>query len=197
MKVMKIRTLLLAAVIGIMTVGLSEAAAQSRSIATGDQKQPREAAFNIPNTQAHTASADASVVALNATNYAQVEFTRLPGRTEQRDLHHTRTEFSLMPASYRIANGGRSLLNIAPVGSLTLPVTAGGTLGRITKWAGFTGSNSVIGDPSHSYGQSTAGQGRQSAQNSSSQSEFGLKGGRFYFNSRASSALRTAGASSA
>src|SRR5262252_7570272 len=35
---------------------------------------------------------------------------------------------------------------IAPTGGPSLQVIGGGTLGRIPKWTGFTGANSVIGD---------------------------------------------------
>ena len=44
--------------------------------------------------------------------------------------------WSLMP-------GVRS---VTPAGGPSLPVSGSGTLGRLTKWTGFTGSNSVIGD---------------------------------------------------
>jgi hypothetical protein len=45
------------------------------------------------------------------------------------------------------AAGEKTSFSIAPFGAgPSLPVTGSGTLGRLTKWAGFTSSNSVIGD---------------------------------------------------
>src|SRR5215471_16091896 len=44
-----------------------------------------------------------------------------------------------------LGNTNLPFFNIAPLGAL-LPVAGAGTLGRITKWTGFNGSNSVIGD---------------------------------------------------
>ena len=42
-----------------------------------------------------------------------------------------------------------AVVNIAPMAAgPNLPVTGGGTLGRLTKWSGFTSSNSAIGDSS-------------------------------------------------
>jgi hypothetical protein len=54
--------------------------------------------------------------------------------------------FSLMAASRNTVSSGAGL-NIIPVAAgPNLTVTGSGTLGRLTKWSGFTSSNSVIGD---------------------------------------------------
>ena len=36
--------------------------------------------------------------------------------------------------------------SLTPAAGPSLPVLGGGTLGRLTKWTGFNGANSVIGD---------------------------------------------------
>ncbi|HEV8486538.1 MAG TPA: hypothetical protein VGV87_23535 [Blastocatellia bacterium] len=53
--------------------------------------------------------------------------------------------FSLMAESRNTVSSGAGL-NIIPAAAGNLPVTGSGTLGRLTKWIGFTSSNSVIGD---------------------------------------------------
>ena len=54
--------------------------------------------------------------------------------------------FSLMPRS-RSVNLGGPVFTLTPLAAgPSPPVAGGGTLGRLTKWAGFTSSNSVIGD---------------------------------------------------
>lgn len=58
---------------------------------------------------------------------------------------HRRTRFSLMPTSS--VNTSGAVFTITPTAPVpNLPVSGGGTLGRLTKWTGFTSSNSVIGD---------------------------------------------------
>ena len=57
-----------------------------------------------------------------------------------------RAGFALM-ASRSYANANTSALSISPMAAgPNLPVLGGGTLGRLTKWTGFTSSNSFIGD---------------------------------------------------
>jgi hypothetical protein len=57
-----------------------------------------------------------------------------------------RPAFSLMPSSRAVKLNG-SAFNITPMaGGPSLTVMGGGTLGRLTKWTGFTSSNSFIGD---------------------------------------------------
>jgi hypothetical protein len=57
-----------------------------------------------------------------------------------------RAAFALM-ASRGYANAGGPSFNFKPLAAaLNLPVVGGGTLGRLTKWTGFTSSNSFIGD---------------------------------------------------
>jgi hypothetical protein len=52
--------------------------------------------------------------------------------------------FSLMPAR---GGSASSRLSLSPMAAgPSLPVVGGGTLGRLTKWTGFTSSNSFIGD---------------------------------------------------
>jgi hypothetical protein len=54
--------------------------------------------------------------------------------------------FSLMPARNKV-NASGPLFNITPTApGPNLTVLGGGTLGRLTKWTGFTSSNSFIGD---------------------------------------------------
>jgi hypothetical protein len=53
-----------------------------------------------------------------------------------------RAAFALMP-SRGYANAGGPSFNISPMAAgPNLPVIGGGTLGRLTKWTGFTSSNS-------------------------------------------------------
>ena len=57
-----------------------------------------------------------------------------------------RRGFSLMAGTLNVPASG-PVINIAPMASgPSLPVMGGGTLGRLTKWTGFTSSNSSIGD---------------------------------------------------
>ena len=57
-----------------------------------------------------------------------------------------RIGFSLMPSS-RNSNTSAPAFNVTPMASgPSLPVLGGGTIGRLTKWTGFTSSNSFIGD---------------------------------------------------
>src|SRR5262245_13078620 len=54
--------------------------------------------------------------------------------------------FSLMAESRSTVSSGAGL-NIIPVAAgANLPVMGNGTGGRLTKWTGFTSSNSLIGD---------------------------------------------------
>ena len=53
----------------------------------------------------------------------------------------TRRGFSLQPIS-----GAASSAGFTPLAAGSLPVMGSGTVGRLTKWVGFTSSNSVIGD---------------------------------------------------
>ncbi|HEV8486534.1 MAG TPA: hypothetical protein VGV87_23515, partial [Blastocatellia bacterium] len=57
-----------------------------------------------------------------------------------------RSGFALMPSgSYE--NTGSPAFSITPLAAGPSPIVTGsGTLGRLTKWSGFTSSNSVIGD---------------------------------------------------
>jgi len=54
--------------------------------------------------------------------------------------------FSLMAKSRNTVSSGAGLNNITVAAGPNLTVTGSGTLGRLTKWTGFTSSNSVIGD---------------------------------------------------
>ena len=56
--------------------------------------------------------------------------------------------FSLMAESRNVAAGAAALSITPTAAGPGLPVTGGGTLGRLTKWTGFTSSNSAIGDSS-------------------------------------------------
>jgi hypothetical protein len=57
-----------------------------------------------------------------------------------------RAAFALI-TSHGYANAGGPSFNISPMAAgPNLPVMGGGTLGRLTKWTGFTSSNSFIGD---------------------------------------------------
>jgi hypothetical protein len=59
-----------------------------------------------------------------------------------------RRAFSLMPERGNAGASGPAF-SIAPMATGSgLPVMGGGTLGRLTKWTGFTSSNSAIGDSS-------------------------------------------------
>ena len=54
---------------------------------------------------------------------------------------------SLMPELGNV-NTSAPAFSITPMTSGNLPVTGSGTLGRLTKWTGFTSSNAAIGDSS-------------------------------------------------
>jgi len=54
--------------------------------------------------------------------------------------------FSLMAKSRNTVSSGAGLNIITVAAGPNLTVTGSGTLGRLTKWTGFTSSNSVIGD---------------------------------------------------
>ena len=54
--------------------------------------------------------------------------------------------FSLMAKSRNTVSSGAGLNIIPEAAGPNLTVTGSGTLGRLTKWSGFTSSNSVIGD---------------------------------------------------
>ncbi|HEV8482180.1 MAG TPA: hypothetical protein VGV87_01370 [Blastocatellia bacterium] len=62
--------------------------------------------------------------------------------------HTAEARSGSLPASSGSAKASGPFFNIAPAAATgaSLPVTGSGTLGRLTKWAGFTSSNSVIGD---------------------------------------------------
>jgi hypothetical protein len=77
-----------------------------------------------------------------ARGRSETQFTDLLAQARPKK----RAAFFLVPKS-NPANTGASAFSIAPLAAgPNLPVTGGGTLGRLTKWSGFTGSNSVIGD---------------------------------------------------
>src|SRR5215471_15215725 len=73
-----------------------------------------------------------------------------------------RLGFSLMPPGI-LSSTGASSFSIAPMAAgPNLQVLGGGTVGRLTKWTGFTSSNSFIGDSSifeDKYGNITIGTG--------------------------------------
>src|SRR5262249_41039400 len=52
----------------------------------------------------------------------------------------------LAPGALIITPSGVTASGVTPAGGPALQVIGGGTLGRLTKWTGFTGTNSVIGD---------------------------------------------------
>ena len=56
--------------------------------------------------------------------------------------------FSLMAESRNVAGREAVFSTTSMVTGPGLPVTGGGTLGRLTKWTGFTSSNAAIGDSS-------------------------------------------------
>ena len=94
------------------------------------QAQPPVSGSNGPDKPAETAS----VIDLS-TLLAQVRKGKPRG-------------FSLMTES-RSNSAGGPVFGIAPLAAApSLPVTGGGTLGRLTKWTGFTSSNAAIGDSS-------------------------------------------------
>ena len=99
-------------------------------------------ALSIAIAQAQTTSPPASDTASQATINSESLFSGLLAQAQS----SRRWSFSLTPSSSRTrANASSS--NIAPAASgPNLPVFGGGTLGRLTKWTGFTSSNSFIGD---------------------------------------------------
>src|SRR5215471_16215850 len=87
-----------------------------------------------------------------------LSITNLLARTRS----HPRTRFSLMPGSTTAATSGPGF-SIGPMATgPNLQVLGSGTVGRLTKWTGFTSSNSFIGDSSifeDKYGNITIGTG--------------------------------------
>src|SRR5262245_32443316 len=79
-----------------------------------------------------------SLLAIFITASAQAQS---PNRTEARRQRPGVGRQSAFPWS--LMPGASSL---TPAGGPSLPVFGNGTLGRLTKWTGFTGSSSVIGD---------------------------------------------------
>ena len=78
----------------------------------------------------------------NSSDRSEVELTNLFARANRTK----RPAFSLMPSS-RAVNVSGHLFSITPMaGGPNLTVVGGGTLGRLTKWTGFTSSNSFVGD---------------------------------------------------
>ncbi|HEV8482178.1 MAG TPA: hypothetical protein VGV87_01360, partial [Blastocatellia bacterium] len=82
---------------------------------------------------------------------ARAEFRVLDFLARVRDKRRTLPEAGpgFGSASSIGARGNGGPFGITPAGTTTgpsLPVTGGGTLGRLTKWTSFTSSNSVIGD---------------------------------------------------
>jgi hypothetical protein len=95
--------------------------------------------INIAHAQTQTSNTDETVRAQARTT----EFESSAVLAQARP--YRRAGFSLMPAS-RHATPSGSAFTITPMASGPQPVTGSGSLGRLPKWAGFTGSNSVIGD---------------------------------------------------
>src|SRR5215471_346229 len=87
-----------------------------------------------------------------------LSITNLLARTRS----HPRTRFSLMPGSTTAATSGPGF-SIGPMATgPNLPVLGSGTVGRLTKWTGFTSTNSFIGDSSiveDKYGNVSIGTG--------------------------------------
>jgi tetratricopeptide (TPR) repeat protein len=70
------------------------------------------------------------------------QFTRLPAQARPRN----RAGFRLMPASSFREPSGPAFVITPMASAANLQVFGGGTLGRLTKWMGFTSTNAVIGD---------------------------------------------------
>src|SRR4030095_16180740 len=78
----------------------------------------------------------------NAAETGEVQLTNLMAKAHRAK----RAAFSLMPER-RAVNLSEPSFNITQTaGGPNLTVLGGGTLGRLTKWTGFTSSNSFIGD---------------------------------------------------
>ena len=80
------------------------------------------------------------------TEFRLSDFLARVARGSRRHTAEARSGF--LPASSGSAKASGPFFNITPAAATgaSLPVTGSGTLGRLTKWAGFTSSNSVIGD---------------------------------------------------
>jgi hypothetical protein len=92
-------------------------------------------------TYAQTPVTESNNVNREARSSGEIQFTKL--RVPARPVR--RTGFALMPSSY--ANTIAPAFRIASMAALpNLAVTGSGTLGRLTKWTGFTSSNAAIGD---------------------------------------------------
>ena len=96
---------------------------------------------SIAVAQAQTANSQTNDTASRASAKSEFQFSSLLAPARRR----RRSDFSPIPSSG--ARASASLFNIMPmVAGPTLPVVGGGTLGRLTKWTGFTSSTSFIGD---------------------------------------------------
>lgn len=101
-------------------------------------------AFSINNAQAQTTPASADASGRNEMDHLQ-----LFAAPADRRYRAAGFNFSLTSASRRFAKVSKPSFNIAPtsmVSGPSMPVFGGGTLGRLTKWTGFTSSDSIVGD---------------------------------------------------
>ena len=132
MRIYRLFTIALAVSFCLSTASIQAQAPQSASVSTGEATQPGAA----------------TVIDLS-TLLAQ------SGKARRRG-------FTLRSESNTASAGGPAL-SITPLAAgPSLPVTGGGTLGRLTKWTGFTSGNSVIGDSSiyeDKFGNVTIGTG--------------------------------------
>ena len=97
-------------------------------------------AVSINLAQAQEPSKEATVKSLGETSNSQFQVTTLLAQARSQK----RAGFALMPADKTAAAGGPVSASTLPVPNL--PVFGSGSLGRLTKWIGFTSTSSGIGD---------------------------------------------------
>jgi len=98
--------------------------------------------------QAQSPAAGAYEPALTLAR-AEFRFSDLLAHTASNKLHPVSAGSNLSQAAGGFHKATVPFFNITPAAAgigLNLPVLGGGTLGRLTKWSGFTSSNSFLGD---------------------------------------------------
>ncbi len=94
--------------------------------------------------QAQTASSQANNTASLATGRSEFQLSRLLAQARR----GPRSGFSLMLRSRNVSEAAAPFTITPMAAGPNLQVLGSGTVGRLTKWTGFTSSNSFIGDSS-------------------------------------------------
>ena len=98
-------------------------------------------AASVTHAQAQEQSKGAIIKSAGQTP-GQYQVTTLLARTRS----HRGAGFALMPAAKTAAASGPAFVTTSSIPIPNLPVFGNGTVGRLTKWTGFTSTSSSIGD---------------------------------------------------